>query len=32
MLDVMAMLTIAALFGVAALYTSGCSRLKGNRP
>ena len=32
MLDVMAMLTIAALFGVAVLYTSGCNRLKGNRP
>jgi hypothetical protein len=32
MLDVVAVVTLALLFGLAVLYTHGCDRLKGVRP
>lgn len=32
MLDVLATISIAILFGLAVLYTLGCDRLKGPRP
>ena len=32
MLDVLAVISIVALFGLAGIYVRGCDRLKGTRP
>lgn len=32
MLDTLAIISVALLFGLSILYTQGCDRLKGPRP